>query len=723
MTIKFRPGMRISPGIRARVPLPPVAYTVVPMVYNVDEGIGLPFYVTTLGVPDGTTLYWTVGNTTTTNADFVATSGTVTINSGAGTFIVTPAEDLTTESGAAEIFTVSVRTGSTSGTVVASSASITVNDISLTPPVQGAGLFVNASNQSLQVAQPSYTAAGAGYGGTSGFVGDAPIFKGDYPQPQVGWTAIGTAGDGPYLVTLTSVVDGGATWILYWNARTTTNLQKGLNWSLYDPALAPFNLGTTWTIEFWINANNTSLVAGGGIWGLFNQVGWSTTNAIVVALSDAKLVFLSRAGTANDDVRYTEPPPGIWTHVAIVNNAGTQKVFYNGIEQTKVSGTFGTASYVNPWAPLYIGRLGPQNGGTLDGKLTNVRITDQAQYASTFTPDLLPVSIPGHTRFLWTPSDQALITDTGDSAMTIGNSNGVTLSTDYPNPTTTTRYSAVLDSTDYYKIGTAGTTPWGLGLTWTIEWWQKATNLTVSNGQIYSVMGQFDSQNVIDIYYHNGYLNAGNGRPICVEPTAGVWTHVAMVTTGGSTQVYYNGVAQSVSAVNYNLTNSSAALYIGCRGSNLFQQFIGKLTNIRICSTAKYLSNFDPTVLPVLDAGNTPLLFNPSSRKVQDEGDNGLAIVSYGVTYSTEYPQLLTGVIHPYNGGTFGTTYCLLGNPKLAAFQTIPLGARITSNIAGFGVRTVTQRQSDGQGGWSIGYNFSGLTGFTSDTDTFNFIW
>jgi hypothetical protein len=195
-----------------------------------------------------------------------------------------------------------------------------------------------------------------------------------------------------------------------------------------------------------------------------------------------------------------------------------------------------------------------------------------------------------------------------------------------------------------------------------------------------------------------------------------------MVTTGGSTQVYYNGLAQSVSAVNYNLTNSGAALYIGCRGSNLFQQFIGKLTNIRICSTAKYLSNFNPTVLPVLDAGNTPLLFNPSSRKVQDEGDTGLALVSYGVTYSTDYPQALIGVVHPYNGGTFGTMYCGAGDPKLAVFQTIPIGARMTSNIPGFGTRTVNLRQASG-GDWQLGYDPTGLTGFTSDTDTFNFIW
>ena len=720
MSITIRPGTKLSYGIRVRVPLPPVAYFVDSAVGIINEGDTMIFNVSTTAVPDGTVLYWKVENETTTDARFAAVSGSVTVSAGAGSFGITPLADLQTEG--TTTFHVTLRTGSVGGTVVWTTGNKAIGDTSLTPPVPGAGRFVEASSQSLQVAQPSYTAGGAGYGATVGTLSTAPIFKGSYPQPQVGWTAIGSSGVGPYRVTLTSVTDGGDTWILNWSPQFATNLYKGENWTLYDPTLAPFVLGTTWTIEFWINANNSSLVAQGGIWGLFNQVGWSTTNAIVVALSDAKLVFLSRAGTANDDVRYTEPPPGIWTHVAIVNNAGTQKVFYNGIEQTKVSGTFGTASYTNPWAPLYIGRLGPENGGTLDGKITNVRITDQAQYASTFTPALVPVNIPGHTRFLWTPSDQALITDTGDSVLTITNSNGVTLSTDYPNLTTTTRYGAVFDSNDYYKIGTAGTTPWGLGTTWTIEWWQKATNLTVSNGQIYSVMGQFDSQNVIDIYYQNGYLHAGNGRPICVEPPAGVWTHVAMVTTGGSTQVYYNGLAQSVSAVNYNLTNSGAELYIGCRGSNLFQQFIGKLTNIRICSTAKYLSNFDPTVLPVRDVASTPLLFNPSSRKVQDEGDNGLAVVSYGVTYSTDYPQAFIGLAHPYPGGTLGNTYCVAANPRFAEAMTIPIGARITSNIPGFGTRTVTNLATIG-GDRVITYDPTGLTGFTSVTDTFNFFW
>ena len=102
-------------------------YSVAATSGSVNEGSSLTFNVTTQGVANSTTLYWTVTN----SGDFGTTSGSFTITSNAGSFSVTPTADLTTEG--AETFTVSVRTGSTSGTVVATSSSITINDTSTTP--------------------------------------------------------------------------------------------------------------------------------------------------------------------------------------------------------------------------------------------------------------------------------------------------------------------------------------------------------------------------------------------------------------------------------------------------------------------------------------------------------------------------------------------------------------------------------------------------------------
>ena len=59
-------------------------------------------------------------------------NGSFTISNNAGSFIVNPTADVTTEG--VETFTVSLRTGSVTGPVVATSSAITVNDVSLSLP-------------------------------------------------------------------------------------------------------------------------------------------------------------------------------------------------------------------------------------------------------------------------------------------------------------------------------------------------------------------------------------------------------------------------------------------------------------------------------------------------------------------------------------------------------------------------------------------------------------
>lgn len=93
---------------------------------TVTEGSTLACTVTTTGVSNGTTLYWTINHTTTASADFTSTSGSFTVNSNSGTFSISAEEDTDNESD--ETFTVEIRTGSTSGTVVETSSTITLNN-------------------------------------------------------------------------------------------------------------------------------------------------------------------------------------------------------------------------------------------------------------------------------------------------------------------------------------------------------------------------------------------------------------------------------------------------------------------------------------------------------------------------------------------------------------------------------------------------------------------
>jgi len=102
--------------------------TIVVSAVNVNEGSAFTFDVTTTNVPDSTTLYWTIDNITTENADFNNASGSFTITSNAGSFSVTPVSGDIPDSG--ETFTVSVRLESVSGTVVATSNTITITETS-----------------------------------------------------------------------------------------------------------------------------------------------------------------------------------------------------------------------------------------------------------------------------------------------------------------------------------------------------------------------------------------------------------------------------------------------------------------------------------------------------------------------------------------------------------------------------------------------------------------
>jgi len=191
-----------------------------------------------------------------------------------------------------------------------------------------------------------------------------------------------------------------------------------------------WNLGTTGTIEFWIKANNASsanINIPGGQWGLINQGGWyygmPDNNSILIGLAGG---HLSIAQSNTDAVEYTEPTAGQWTHVAVVYNAGTQKVYYNGVEQTKTSGNYLGNGWSNATSNLYIGRLAPNYESHFDGKLAMVRISSFAKYTGAFTATTT-YGVEGDTRLFLSKVNPTV--DSNDHIIT---NNGVALSSDFP---------------------------------------------------------------------------------------------------------------------------------------------------------------------------------------------------------------------------------------------------------------------------------------------------
>lgn len=114
----------------------PPTYSISPSAASVNEGSSVTFTVTTANVPNGTTLYFSTNVITGTvnSSDFSdsAITGSFTITNNTATITRTLTNDVTTEG--PESFQLQVRTGSTSGTIVATSSTVTIGDTSITPP-------------------------------------------------------------------------------------------------------------------------------------------------------------------------------------------------------------------------------------------------------------------------------------------------------------------------------------------------------------------------------------------------------------------------------------------------------------------------------------------------------------------------------------------------------------------------------------------------------------
>lgn len=106
-------------------------YSVTPSTSSVNEGSSVSFSVSVSGSFTGT-LYWTNSGTT-SGADFSdgQNSGSISVSGGTGSLTRTLSNDATTEGG--ETIVIQLRTGSTGGTVVATSSTVTVADTSTTP--------------------------------------------------------------------------------------------------------------------------------------------------------------------------------------------------------------------------------------------------------------------------------------------------------------------------------------------------------------------------------------------------------------------------------------------------------------------------------------------------------------------------------------------------------------------------------------------------------------
>ena len=144
-SITVRTGSTSGPGVTtsSNVTIGDVTPTVnvSESATSVDEGGSVTFTISGSNIPDGTyyyTIYEENGTIASTDFNPANLNGSFSVSNNNGSITITIAEDITSEG--PDQFKIQIRTGSISGTVIAESNAITINDTSRSPGSAANGL-------------------------------------------------------------------------------------------------------------------------------------------------------------------------------------------------------------------------------------------------------------------------------------------------------------------------------------------------------------------------------------------------------------------------------------------------------------------------------------------------------------------------------------------------------------------------------------------------------
>jgi len=387
-----------------------ISYSVSPNASAINEGDTVTYTITTVGVTDGTTLYWTDDGTT-TGPDFTDSnaSGSFTITSGSGTFSRTLLNDYLLEG--TETIIIHIRTGSINGPIVATSGTVSVADTSI-PVVDQYGYFEQQLNAGTYMTFDQTIAGNSLRFICTNFNGN-PIY-GSYIR--VNGVMVATDHTRSPDNFDNSAVGGSASFSGTSQYLSTSN--------------ASLDLAGDFTVEGWFYPTNVT--GAHALW----TFGQASAGRYTVQLSGTSV--LSNLYGAGSTTYTSTVPINTWTHIAMVRSGTTVNIYINGTASTTTdtqSGTIGNSGYLNIGAD--------DSGATLfAGRITSFRVVNgKAVYTTNFTPSVNPLLPITNTKLLLTELTSGdLVADTGPNKLTLTNNGSVTWNSASPftagNPTT-----------------------------------------------------------------------------------------------------------------------------------------------------------------------------------------------------------------------------------------------------------------------------------------------
>ena len=319
--------------------------------------------------------------------------------------------------------------------------------------------------------------------------------------------------------------------------------------------------GTSATIEAWVYLNSAPSTYGTAVYSLGSPGSTGGNNVLSFEIQNNRTLraavnggYSSLTGMA---ISNGAVPLKIWTHIALVLNSGTWRMYINGFED-------GTSTGYHPsgtnHSNLYLGRCFYGSDRTGDMFMSDLRVTSDAQYTANFTPPTAPLSTTSNTKLHVKGSDAHVLDKAKVSNLKlIGNAAASTTQAKFASTA-----SVYFDgSGDYVQTPTSSLYAIGTQA-FTVECFFRVNN-DVQSALVYFMSG---NTNVLGTFYYHTYNslgvydsgwitgNAGSGSNHNIL-SVNTWHYLSVSRDSTTMRVYVDGtqVFSAANTTNYSTDN------------------------------------------------------------------------------------------------------------------------------------------------------------------------
>jgi hypothetical protein len=182
----------------------------------------------------------------------------------------------------------------------------------------------------------------------------------------------------------------------------------------------------------------------------------------------------------------------------------------------------------------------------------------------------------------------------------------------------------------------------------TVEGWYRPSSVT-SLRTLFTIGAPTAAAGALVVYSSAGTLQAqpyGGGNTTFSGATMSVntWYHIALVRSGSTIRLYFNGTANATTITNSN-SIGNGAFTVGFLSGG-YGYFAGNVSNVRVAASAVYTGNFTAPTAPLtvtqssgtnisaITAGQTKLLLPLTTTPFTDISTNALTVTNTGTVAS-----------------------------------------------------------------------------------------